>query len=89
MRYYYAVVECDSVDTARKVYKECDGLEFETSRNLLDVRYIPDDVTFDEHPKEVCDRMPGEGEFDPEKWETKALTQVGRAVARCAGASHW
>ena len=39
MKYYYAVVECDSKDTASHLYDQCDGLEFETSANKLDLRW--------------------------------------------------
>ena len=47
MRYYYAVAEFDTVDTAHAVYKECDGLEFERSSCKLDLRYVQDDQSFD------------------------------------------
>lgn len=48
LRYYYAVVECDSVDTARVLYQECDRQLYEGAGMVLDLRYIPSDMVFDE-----------------------------------------
>ena len=44
MRNYFAVAECDGLETASVLYGELDGLEMEHSSVVLDMRYIPDDV---------------------------------------------
>ncbi|KAK6924527.1 hypothetical protein RJ641_010727 [Dillenia turbinata] len=58
LRYYYAVVECDSSVTADHLYKECDRLEFERSSNVLDLRFIPDDMEFKHPPRDVATQAP-------------------------------
>jgi hypothetical protein len=48
LSYYYAILDCDTVDTAVKLYNEADGLEYESSGNVFDLRFVPDQHKFDE-----------------------------------------
>jgi hypothetical protein len=58
LRYYFAIIECDSAQTARNIYEECDGLEMELTSIKIDLRYVPDSETFKREPKEVCTDVP-------------------------------
>ncbi|CCG20717.1 hypothetical [Candida orthopsilosis Co 90-125] len=55
LRYYYAIVKCDSVQTARNIYENVDGTEYESTANVFDLRYVPEDMDFDENDvKDEC-----------------------------------
>ncbi|EMG49758.1 hypothetical protein G210_5396 [Candida maltosa Xu316] len=59
LRYYYAVVKCDSVDTAKSIYQNCDGTEYESTANIFDLRYVPEDMEFDDdEAKDTCTKIP-------------------------------
>ncbi|XP_054013841.1 ESF1 homolog [Hylaeus anthracinus] len=76
LKYYYAVVDFDSAETANKVYTECDGTEYESTATKLDLRFIPDDMEFDQTPKEVCNEVPPLSKYQPRQFTTTALQQV-------------
>ncbi|XP_054824273.1 pre-rRNA-processing protein esf1 isoform X2 [Prosopis cineraria] len=71
MRYYFAVVECDSVTTADHIYKECDGLEFLQSSNALDLRFIPDSMEIKNSPLDVATEAPAN--YEGKDFYTRAL----------------
>lgn len=71
MRYYYAVIVCSNVATARALYQSCDGAEYESTANFFDLRYVPADMTFDDAPRDVCTRVPAN--YKPQDFETAAL----------------
>ena len=75
LRYYYAVAEFMSADAADSVYKACDGSEYELSGTRFDLRFIPDDTSFDEHPTDSCIGMPDPETYKPKCFFNTALMQ--------------
>jgi len=71
LRYYYAVMTCSDPKTAHTLYEATDGTEYLSSSNFIDLRFIPDDVTFDDKPRDECTSVP-DG-YEPVEFVTNAL----------------
>ncbi|KAM0462037.1 hypothetical protein ACHAPV_002462 [Trichoderma viride] len=71
LRYYYAVMTCSSKSAAQAIYEATDGTEYQSSSNFIDLRFVPDDVTFDDEPRDQCDKVPES--YKPIEFVTKAL----------------
>ncbi|XP_053471430.1 ESF1 homolog isoform X2 [Ictalurus furcatus] len=76
LRYYYAVVECDSPETAAKIYEECDGFEYESSCSTLDLRFIPDSMTFEDEAKDRAT------DVDLSTYKPKLFTSTATTTAK-------
>uniref|UniRef100_A0A1E1XB26 Putative nucleolar pre-rrna processing protein n=1 Tax=Amblyomma aureolatum TaxID=187763 RepID=A0A1E1XB26_9ACAR len=76
LRYYYAIAECDSAETADHLYRELDGREYESSGTCLDLRFVPDDMTFTDEPSSVADGLPDPQSYKPLTFVTSALMSV-------------
>ncbi|CAB4253758.1 similar to Saccharomyces cerevisiae YDR365C ESF1 Nucleolar protein involved in pre-rRNA processing [Maudiozyma barnettii] len=71
LRYYYAVVYCNNIETASSIYQNCDGTEFESTANMFDLRFVPDGMTFDDTPRDECTESPKN--YKPLQFSTDAL----------------
>ncbi|QDS73488.1 hypothetical protein FKW77_009184 [Venturia effusa] len=72
LKYYYAIIQCSSDVVAKKLYDDMDGREYLSSANFFDLRFVPDEVTFDETPRDVCEEVPRD--YRPSEFVTEALT---------------
>mmetsp|Transcript_18397 Transcript_18397/g.13384 ORF Transcript_18397/g.13384 Transcript_18397/m.13384 type:complete len:83 (-) Transcript_18397:103-351(-) len=52
MKYYFAVIHCNSKETAEKLYNECNGIEFELSNIHINLSFIDDDLVLPQKPQE-------------------------------------
>lgn len=83
LKYYYAVITFDSVPSAVAVYEECDGFQFEETGLKMDMRFIPDDMDFEEdRVKEFLTA----GNVNMRKYKAKkkskcAITSTGAKIA--------
>ena len=74
LRYYYAVITCSSIATAKALYESMDGREYLSSANFFDLRFIPEEVTFEnDEVRDSCDAVP-DG-YRPAEFVTDALTR--------------
>ncbi|KAF5312855.1 hypothetical protein D9619_003513 [Psilocybe cf. subviscida] len=72
LRYYYAIVECDTVDAASHIFNELEGTELERSANLFDLSFVPEDMTFENDPRdEATDEL--NTTYKPVEYVTDAL----------------
>jgi hypothetical protein len=81
LRYYFAIAVLDSASVAEKLYNELDGIEFEHSSMALDLRFVPNDVSFEE--RKVRDRYVGSlsaSYAPPEGFVVNALQVSGMMI---------
>ena len=73
LKYYFAIVECDSKETALFLYQNCNDVEIEHTSNRFDMRFIPDEIEFDKSqiPKDTATSAPIDHQLP--SFHTKAL----------------
>lgn len=71
LRYYYAVMECSDKKIAQQIYEATDGTEYQSSSNFIDLRFVPDDVDFDDEARDECTKLPDS--YKPVEFVTTAL----------------
>ncbi|CAL5072368.1 unnamed protein product [Urochloa decumbens] len=71
LKYYYAVVVCDSSATANHLYMTLDGTEFLKTANAFDLQFIPDSREFKHPARDVATEAPPS--YKEPDFETRAL----------------
>ena len=72
LRYYYAIITCSSPYAAKALYDAMDNREYLTTANFFDLRFVPDETTFEEAPRDEATKVP-QG-YQPNEFTTDALT---------------
>ncbi|EYC29895.1 hypothetical protein Y032_0005g2323 [Ancylostoma ceylanicum] len=88
LRYYYAIIECDSTETAVAIYDQCDGFQFEASNIKMDLRFVPEDMEFDaSQTKERTKEELHEDDLNVAKYKSKE--KMKSAVAQTSARIGW
>lgn len=76
MKYFYAVIHCNSKKTAERIYNENNGFEFELSNIRLQLSFVADSLTFPQKPKEIATEIPVDYEFRASNSLSRALNHT-------------
>ena len=72
MKYFYGIIYCNSKKTAKHIFKEYNGFEFELTNINLNLSFVDDNLQFPQKLKEEADDVPPGYSFD--------ATKVSRAL---------
>ncbi|VDD79388.1 unnamed protein product [Mesocestoides corti] len=77
LKYFYAIAEFDSKETASTVYEACDGVEYASTGIRFDLRFVNDDETFSvpsewSHLVSECSEV-NRAKYKPHAFENSAL----------------
>jgi len=79
-RYYWALAECDSVNTASWLYDQLDGLEADgMAPGMLDMRFVPDGLEFPHAPHTEATDLPKRYQGP-----TEQRSAVGHSRVKCS-----
>lgn len=71
LKYYFAIVDFNSAEVADHVYKECDGVEFERSSSVFDLRFVPEDLEIERPVRDAATEITED--YQAPEFVTKAL----------------
>lgn len=72
LRWYYAIIVCSTAKAAESIYNECDGMELMKTANVFDLRFVPDDQSFEGRVvRDVATSVPTD--YSAPVFQTKAL----------------
>lgn len=63
MKYFYAIIYCNTKKTAERLYNEYNDYEFEQSNLRLNLSFVADDLIFPQEVKESATEVPPDYEF--------------------------
>ena len=64
MKYYYAIVCCNTQNTAYSLIDEFNGFEFENTNIKLNMSFVPDEVRFEQEVKEEVQSVPEDYDYN-------------------------